>query len=161
MTDDRAWRTGGTTAVAVSALTPDDTRPSDGAQRYFADEIAIDFPSVVSAVERIRHGLRLAERRAGLPVQLCLSSHEARHGTTTHLSVPVRATCRACGGRGESWADDCSNCDGTGEQLRTHSVQVRVPAGVVDGATFGFSVTPRSQPSTRIALRIVVSPPPL
>ena len=143
--------------MAVSALTPGDPGSSDGSGRCFADEVAIDFPSVVSAVERIRQGLLLEERSTTLPALLRLSPCEARDGTTRHLRVPVRATCRACGGRGESWADGCSHCDGTGDELRTHRVQVRVPAGVVDGATFGFSVTPRSQPATHVELRILVS----
>jgi hypothetical protein len=148
---DRAFRQRGGVALAHG---PHD---ADASAHYFADEVAIDFPSVASAVERVRQGLLHQERSEPLPAILWLSRHEARSGTTTPLSVPVRAICRACGGRGESWANSCYDCRGSGAELRTHTVQVNVPAGVVDGAVFCFSVTPLSQPATRIELRILVS----
>jgi hypothetical protein len=143
--------------IAVSVLDngPHDARDVSG--RCFADEVAIDFPSVASAVSRIRHGLLLDESSLPLPAVLSLSRREARAGVTTPLCVSVRATCRSCGGRGESWAEACIGCDGSGAQLRAHTVQVSVPKGVADGAIFRFSVTPRYQPSTRIELRILVS----
>jgi DnaJ-class molecular chaperone len=72
------------------------------------------------------------------------------------LDVPVRCTCHYCGGRGESWAEPCPYCDGNGSELLHHQVRVSVPAGVIDGARFHFTVTPRHHPPTRIELRIHV-----
>jgi hypothetical protein len=37
-----------------------------------------------------------------------------------------------------------------------HRVQVSVPAGVLDGASFQFSVTPRHHLPTRVELRVLV-----
>ena len=156
MTGDQAFRRLGGSTLGVSVLERDRHEGRDSSAKYFADEIAIDFPSVASAVERIRRGLVHDDHAQPLPAVLTLSKVKARTGVVTPLSVPVRATCRSCGGRGESWTENCACCYGTGAEMRTHTVQITVPRGVADGATFWFSVTPRSQPSTRIALRILV-----
>jgi DnaJ homolog subfamily A member 3 len=71
----------------------------------------------------------------------------------------VRCTCRTCGGRGEEWAQPCRCCAGSGIELLHHQVHITVPAGVEDGACFHFSVSPRHDLSTRIELRVLVSPP--
>ena len=104
-----------------------------------------------------RPGLALEALDTPLPAVLTVSRHDARTGVVAPLSVPVRATCRSCGGRGESWAEDCRCCAGTGVELRVHTVQVSVPGGVADGATFCFSLAPRCHPATRIAVRILVA----
>ena len=81
----------------------------------FADEIAIDFPSVVHLVARVRASF-LADGHddfAGtLKTEVCLSSDEAFRGTIVPIEVPVRRTCRCCGGRGETWAERCAGCSG-------------------------------------------------
>jgi hypothetical protein len=40
-----------------------------------------------------------------------------------------------------------------------HQVHITVPPGVEDGACFHFSVSARHDLSTRIELRVLVSPP--
>jgi hypothetical protein len=122
----------------------------------FADEVVVDFPSVAPAVDRIRRAFLADERPAALSTVIQLSRREAREGATLPLEVPVRCTCRQCGGRGESWAGVCGECQGSGAQVLRHLLQVSVPAGVHDGARFTFSVTPRRNPPTRIELRVVV-----
>jgi hypothetical protein len=122
----------------------------------FADEVAVDFPSVAPAVDRIRRGLLADERPATFTMALTVSRREALAGATVPLQVPVRCTCGQCGGRGESWAESCSRCDGHGTELLPHLLQVTVPAGTVDGARFHFTVTPRYHPPTRIELRVSV-----
>ena len=77
----------------------------------FADEIAIDFPSVGRAVERICDGF-LGERMEGegrnlLHAEVSLSPREASGGLVISVEVPVRATCPNCGGRGETWTEPC------------------------------------------------------
>jgi len=62
----------------------------------FADEIAIDFPSVGRAVERICDGF-LGERmesegRTLLHAEVSLSPREASGGLVISVAVPVRAT---------------------------------------------------------------------
>jgi hypothetical protein len=120
----------------------------------FADEVAVDFPSVATAVDRIRRGFLAEERPATLSAAITLSRRDALAGATVPLEVPVRCTCRQCGGRGESWTEPCLRCDGNGMELLRHLLQVRVPAGILDGARFYFTVAPRHNPPTRIELLV-------
>lgn len=122
----------------------------------FADDVIIDFPSVASAVERIRHAFLADERPATLRASIQIARREALVGTAVPLDVPVRCTCRGCGGRGESWAESCARCNGRGSELLRHMVQVTVPAGVTDGARVVFTVTPRHGPATRVELFVEV-----
>jgi len=94
----------------------------------FADEIAIDFPSVGSVVERMRDAF-LGERVDAdvLRAEVSLSQREAFDGLVVSLGVPVRVTCPHCGGRGETWTEWCHLCRGTGESLLEHPVRVSVP----------------------------------
>lgn len=129
---------------------------SDHEVSCFADEVVIDFPSVAPAIDRIRSAFLAVERAAALHTAMRLSQREAREGATVPLEVPVRCTCRDCGGRGETWSEPCRRCDGTGSEMLHHQLHVLVPAGVHDGARFYFTVTPRHHPPTRIELQIFV-----
>jgi hypothetical protein len=122
----------------------------------FADEVVIDFPSVAPAVDRIRRAFLADESPATLSTAVRLSGREAFEGVTMPLDVPVRCTCRQCGGRGEVWTDACLHCSGTGEERLRHLLQITVPAGVVDGARFQFTVAARHNPPTRIELHVFV-----
>jgi hypothetical protein len=122
----------------------------------FADEVVVDFPCVAPAVERIRRGFLADENPATLSTAIQLSDREALVGATVPLEVPVRCTCRTCGGRGELWTEACSRCYGKGEEMLQHLVQVTLPAGVADGARFQFTVTARHNPPTRIELHVFV-----
>ena len=125
-------------------------------RRWFADEVVIDFPSVAPAVDRMRSAFLAEEGAAAMTTAIHLSQRDAQGGATVPLDVPVRCTCHACGGRGETWTVPCAPCGGSGTELLHHQVHVTVPAGVEDGACFHFSVTPRHDLSTRIELRILV-----
>jgi hypothetical protein len=122
----------------------------------FADEVAIDFPSVDVALARIRRAFLADERPAQLRATVRLSDREARNGVTVPLDVPMHCTCRQCGGRGESWTETCAQCEGTGAELWHQPMHVTLPAGVPDGARFQFSVTPRQDLTTRIELHVFV-----
>jgi hypothetical protein len=126
-------------------------------QSCFADEVAIDFPSVDSALARIRRAFLADERPVQHHTTVRLTGHEARTGATVPLDVPVRCTCRHCGGRGESWTELCPQCHGSGAELLHKPLQVTLPAGVLDGTRFHFSVTPRQHITTRIELHVRVS----
>jgi hypothetical protein len=128
-------------------------------RRWFADEVAIDFPSVAPAVERMRSAFVAEERAKTLTAAVEISPREAIEGTTVPLDVPVRCTCRVCGGRGETWSRPCAGCAGSGIELIYHQVHITVPRGVEDGACFRFSVSVRHDLSTPIELRVLVSPP--
>jgi hypothetical protein len=122
----------------------------------FADEVVIDFPSVAPAVEKMRHAFIETERGLPLSARVDLSSSQASDGVTLPLHVPVRITCRNCGGRGETWSERCTTCEGTGAALLYHQVHISVPPGVTDGARFRFSVATRHDPPTRIELHVTV-----
>jgi hypothetical protein len=124
----------------------------------FADEIAIDFPSVGDVVERMRSAF-LGEPPAAdvLATHLRVSTFAARHGLTVPLEVPMRGTCQKCGGRGGTWRERCDRCSGSGESVFTHPVRVSLPPGVVDGARFRFQVTsPHAASSVRVEVRVAV-----
>jgi hypothetical protein len=139
---------------AVAVQSGDDVRYD---RRWFGDDVAVDFPSAAHATERVRHAFLLHERPAATPAALLLTPAEARQGVSVLLDVPLRYTCRACGGRGESWGQACEPCDASGAQLSVERFRVRVPAGVDEGTTFRFSLTPRHHPTTRVELRIHLS----
>jgi len=123
----------------------------------FADEIAIDFPSVGRVVERMRDAF-LGERVDGdlLRAEVSLSQREAFDGLVLSLDVPVRVTCPHCGGRGETWTEPCDLCRGTGHSLSRHPVRVSVPPRVADGACFRFRLKSRDASSVRVEVRVAI-----
>ena len=129
------------------------------AHECFADEIAIDFPSAGRVVERMRDAF-LGETPSHdlFETELPLSPREAFDGLVMPLVVPIRGACPCCGGRGESWAEPCVRCAGSGEAVFHHRVSVAVPPGVCDGATFHFRVTSPHTGSVRVNVRIAIQP---
>ena len=125
----------------------------------FADEIAIDFPSVGRVVDRMREAF-LGERPDAdvVSAEVCLSEQEARRGTIVPLEVPIRVTCPGCGGRGETWTEPCGLCRGTGDSVFHHAVRVAVPARVADGATFRFRVSSPHATSVCVEVRVAIRP---
>jgi predicted RNA-binding Zn-ribbon protein involved in translation (DUF1610 family) len=125
----------------------------------FADEIAIDFPSVGRVVERMRDRFLGETSQSALhTAEVSVSKFEAGRGRRIPVDVQVRTTCPVCGGRGESWAERCDRCRGTGESLTRHVVRVPIPAGVMDGARLRFRFCPPDAPSMRVEVRVVVRP---
>jgi len=140
---------------AMAVLAADEA--GHGAHRdCFADEVVIDFPSVVPAIEKMRHAFVESGHGTVLSARIDLSAREAADGVILPLDVPVRTTCRTCGGRGETWSEPCTRCNASGIELLTHQVHISVPAGVSDGARFRFSVATRHDPPTRVELHVAV-----
>ena len=131
-----------------------DPAAGDSAPGWFADEVAIDFPSVSSVLDRMRDAFFRAEPAVTTSAQMVLTAREAFDGVTVPLDVPLRRTCPRCGGRGEVWTEWCVTCRGLGEVSAAHPMRVRVPAGVREGSRFRFSVTPPGAPSTVVEIRI-------
>ena len=122
--------------------------------RSFSDEVAIDFPAVTSGSDKVIR-MRLAFDEADLTVEclsaeITLSRRQAGAGAAVPLEVPLRWTCRQCG-------DRCEGCEGSGHARRRRMLTVSVPAGVVDGARFSFSVSPARGPRTRVDVRVAVT----
>lgn len=123
---------------------------------WMADEIAIDFPSVASVLDQMRHAFFGDLPAAELSAEIVLSSQEAFRGAHVPLDVPVRQTCLRCGGRGEIWAEWCVTCGSEGEVTGVHRVRVRIPPGVRQGARMRFTVAAPGAPPTLIELRIAI-----
>lgn len=128
----------------------------DPGKAWFADEIAIDFPSVSSVLDRMQDAFFSASPLVTLSAQLVVTAREAFDGVSVPLEVPLRRTCGRCGGRGEVWAEWCASCGGLGEVTAAHPVHVRVPARVREGTKFRFSVTPPGAPPTVVEVRITI-----
>jgi hypothetical protein len=148
--------------IGVAALTRPRTLPIVNERPMsndcFADEIAIDFPSVEPAVERMRDAF-LGEHADDdvLRRELLVSPREAWDGLVVPVDVPVRGLCRSCGGRGETWAEPCVECRGTGASLVHRAVRVTLPPGVADGARFRFRVSAPGADSVRVEVRVAIT----
>jgi hypothetical protein len=127
---------------------------------WFQDEVAIDFPSLDDAVERMRDAflapLIESELQPELSAELRISPRQAFDGVTLPLDVPVRKVCVACGGRGEDWSEPCDKCDGTGHAIARHPVRLVVPPRVRDGERFCLSVCAPSAAPTRVEVVIAI-----
>jgi hypothetical protein len=122
----------------------------------FADEIAIDFPSVGRVVERMRDAFLGEGEGEVLRTEVYLSQREAFDGRVVGLSVPVPVTCPHCGGRGETWTEPCHLCSGTGRSRCHLPVRVSVPPRVADGACFRFRLRSPDASSVRIEVRVAI-----
>jgi hypothetical protein len=146
---------------ATARVTADERhrRRTDPAS-WLADEVIIDFPSVGAVVERMRDAFwGGADHAGGDPrwrAEVELSARQAFDGASVPLDIPLRSTCKRCGGRGETWTEACRACGGSGESLVRHQVTVSVPARVPDGACFRFSVTAPQALPTHIELRVAI-----
>jgi DnaJ-class molecular chaperone len=129
-----------------------------GASACLADEIAIDFPSLITIRDRMRRAFFGGEPTASRHVaEIRLTIREALSGAKVPIHVPVFTTCAPCGGRGEIWMDPCRACGGTGAFAARQAVRVTVPPGVRDGARFRFSVTPPSASPISVEVRIAIT----
>lgn len=127
-------------------------------ERSFADEVAIDFPAVRDKVARMQHAFVEAEAATDwLSAEIQLSVRQAHTGAAVPIDVPVRSTCRACGGRGEVWGESCEPCRGSGHAFHHQTLTVSVPPGVAHGARFSFSVAPARGLRTRVLVRVAVT----
>jgi hypothetical protein len=123
----------------------------------FADEIAIDFPSVRRVVERMRDAFLGQSVDADLlRADVSLSQRQAFAGLVVSVTVPVRITCPHCGGRGETWTEFCALCHGTGESRLHHPVRVTVPPRVADGARFRFRIKSPGASPVRVEVRVAI-----
>jgi hypothetical protein len=130
---------------------------SEMSHECFADEIAIDFPSVGNVVDRMRDAFFGERVDAGiLRTEVSLSQREAFDGRVVSLKVPVRITCPNCGGRGETWTEPCGLCRGTGDSVFHQALRVTVPPRIVDGACVRFRLKTPDASSIRVELRVAI-----
>jgi len=128
-----------------------------GHASWLADEVAIDFPSIDSVLDRIRRGFLEPDiYRDQLSAEILLSAREATFGVSVPLEIPVRHICPRCGGRGETWMERCAGCAGSGEARGHWRVRFPVPAGVAHGARFRLNLGDELVPPVTVDVRIVV-----
>lgn len=125
----------------------------------FLDEIAIDFPSTGHFIERVREAFvsqGAARPDEALRAEVLVSPEEAYRGAVLHLDLTLPATCHVCGGRGETWAERCTQCGGTGDARVPYRLRVPVPPGVSDGARLGFRVRAPQVSPLRIEVTVAI-----
>jgi molecular chaperone DnaJ len=127
-----------------------------GRADWLSDEVAIDFPSVSSVLDQMRHAFFGDAPAASVSAEIVVSPQEAFFGVSVPLLVPLRRTCPRCGGRGEVWGEWCASCTGEGEVASTHDVSLRIPAGVREGASFRFTVAAPGAPPTLVQVRVII-----
>ena len=123
---------------------------------WMADEIAIDFPSVSSVLDGMRHSFFGEMEHIGLEAEVLVTPEEAFWGAVVPFHLPLRGTCDSCGGRGEVWNEWCAPCAGTGEVVADYPLHLRIPAGVRPGARVRFTVMPPGALPTTVEIRIAV-----
>jgi hypothetical protein len=121
-----------------------------------ADEVDVDFPSVLTVLDSMRQSFFGVAARFESGPDVVVTPREAFRGATVPLGVPVRRTCAECGGRGEIWNDWCAECAGIGDRPAFQAVHLRVPPGVQDGTRLRFRVAAPGIRETLIDARIVI-----
>jgi DnaJ-like protein len=121
-----------------------------------ADEVAIDFPSVHTVLDRMRHAFFGDAARAQSVADIVITPQEAFWGAAVPLEVPVRRTCDECGGRGEVWDDWCASCTGLGDVASLQAVHLRIAPGVRHETRVRFRVAAPGVREVVIEARIVI-----
>ena len=125
-------------------------------RRSLADEVAIDFPSMRGPISRMRASFGDTVDATPLVAHVQLSPRQAVHGIKVPLDVPLTRACARCGGRGETWSTSCTPCEGTGVATERYPLTLTVPAGVVHGARFAFSVSHPRGHRAHVEVRVAV-----
>lgn len=131
--------------------------PADVRIPWFADEVAVDFPSMAGFVRRIQEDFFGPTDPAPIDsAEIRLTAQQAQRGARVPVDVWVRHTCPICGGRGEVWMESCGVCAGSGEGRMPHSTRITVPPGVRHGTRLRYCLVPPYAPSTVVEIRVAV-----
>jgi DnaJ-class molecular chaperone len=79
-------------------------------------------------------GARGARRGDDLQTPVEISLEEAAQGARRTIEFERGEVCATCGGTGQQGSGPCPTCGGQGQVRRSQRVEVRIPAGVRDGA---------------------------
>jgi len=74
----------------------------------------------------------LAERGRDIEGDIMVTLEEAMSGSVRSVSVRHGIECEHCKGTGQRAGHVCNVCGGTGQVAKTHTYQVKIPAGVAD-----------------------------
>jgi molecular chaperone DnaJ len=98
-------------------------------QAYAGAEVAITVPSSVTCEACSGSGAK-----PGTSPTVCGTCAGAGRVRATQGFFSVERTCPRCGGSGQLLLDPCHECHGHGQVRQERTLQVRIPAGVDDGA---------------------------
>jgi DnaJ-class molecular chaperone len=76
----------------------------------------------------------MRQRGDDLETTIDVTFDEAFRGTTRRVDVQVQEPCPTCGGSGYVREAPCPTCDASGYVSRRRSLEVKIPAGVANGA---------------------------
>ncbi len=79
-------------------------------------------------------GARWATRGEDFESAIEIGLEEAAQGTSRTVELEAPESCAGCGGTGRQGESVCSTCRGQGQTLRARRIEVKIPAGVRDGA---------------------------
>ena len=103
-------------------------------QAYAGAEVEITVPAAMTCEPCRGSGSRDGSKPAACPT--CGGAGRVR---ASQGFFAVERTCPRCGGQGRVISDPCQTCHGNGMARKHHTLQVRVPAGVDDGARIRLS----------------------
>jgi molecular chaperone DnaJ len=99
------------------------------AQAYAGAEVEINVPSSITCEVCTGSGAK-----PGTSPTVCPTCAGAGRVRAAQGFFSVERTCPRCGGQGRVVTDPCEACHGHGQVRRERTLQVRIPAGVDDGA---------------------------
>ena len=103
-------------------------------QAYRGAEVEITGPTTVTCDTCDGSGAR-----PGTEPTVCSGCGGAGRVRAANGFFAVERTCPRCGGGGRMVADPCFKCHGQGQMRKERTLQVRIPAGVDDGARIRLS----------------------
>ena len=73
------------------------------------------------------------QRGEDLETEITVSFEESFRGTTRRVDSQIQEPCTTCGGTGYVREAPCPTCDATGLVSKRHSLEVKIPAGILPG----------------------------
>ena len=98
-------------------------------QAFASAEVEITVPASITCEDCEGSGAK-----PGTSPTVCGSCGGAGRVRATQGFFAIERTCPRCGGSGKIVVDPCKTCSGHGQVRRQRTLQVRIPAGVDDGA---------------------------
>jgi len=98
-------------------------------QAYASAEVEIDVPSTLTCETCTGTGAK-----PGTQPTTCSGCNGHGRVRASQGFFSIERTCPRCGGSGRLVLDPCKDCRGHGQVRRERTLQVRIPAGVDDGA---------------------------
>lgn len=133
-------------------------------------QVGIDLVEVVTGTSRTIQVERLSECKSCKgtgakegKTKKCSTCHG--HGIMASVSqrgnmyIEQHITCPDCSGTGKRADNPCSNCNGTGDEQKRITVDVKIPAGIMSGAYLRLAGLGHYDGS--LVIRVVINPHPL